>query len=68
MLARHQAQPSRQLAPLVERGGIPNSSHERRRGQWPNAFHLSQPLASFVVLKYPLDLVRSLLKPVVQGP
>jgi hypothetical protein len=67
-LARHQAQPSRQLAPILERGGIPNSSHECRRGQWPNALYLSQPLAGFVVLKHPLDLVLSLLKPVVQGP
>jgi hypothetical protein len=51
MLARDKAQPGRQLAPILEGGGIPNSGHERRGRQWTDPLHLGQPLAGVAVVR-----------------
>jgi hypothetical protein len=67
MLARHQVQPCRQLAPVLSHGDISDSHHQGGRGQRSNPFGLDQPLAGLVVLKHLLHLAFRFRAPLVHG-
>src|SRR6185437_10158078 len=57
ILARHQAEPCREVASIAESRSVADGSYHCRRDQWPDSGDLAQALARPIFLRDVLNLL-----------